>query len=384
MTRRFFKWMMVIIVLAAAGVWVWHLTRPKPIEVSVKTVSRGTVERTVANTRAGTVKACRRAKLSPSIGGQIARLPIAEGDAVKKGDLLLELWNEDLAAQALLAEGQVTAARARARAVCLKADVAQRNADRLVALRRSDVVSEEQADNVVAVAAAARAECVAARTEGLVREAQLTVARANLARTRLTAPFDGVVAEIHGELFEVVTPSPVGIPTPPAVDLIDSTCFYISAPIDEVDAAGIRVGMPVRISLDAFGDRRFEGQVRRIADYVLDVEKQARTVDVEVSLDAPDDQKTLLAGYSADIEVILETRKDVVRAPTEAILEGRRVFVFDPATSRVAARAIGTGIANWQFTEVTTGLAPDDQVVVNVDHPDLADGAPAHLMEKTR
>lgn len=384
MAKRFFQWMLVIIALAATGTWVWHLTRPKPIEVSVKAVSSGTVERTVANTRAGNVKACRRAKLSPSIGGQIARLPITEGDSVKRGELLLALWNDDLEAQALLAEREVGAMRARARAVCLKADVAQRNADRLVALRRSDVASEEQADNIVATAAAARAECEAARAEIAVRQAQLAVARTYLERTRLTAPFDGVVAAINAELFEVVTPSPVGIPTPPAVDLIDNTCFYITAPIDEVDAAGIRVGMPVRISLDAFGSRRFDGQVRRMADYVLDVEKQARTVDVEVTLNDPDDQKSLLAGYSADIEVILETRRDVLRVPTEAILEGRRIFVFDPAASRVTERTVGTGIANWEFTEVTKGLAPGDQVVVNVDHPNLADGVPAVRMEEKR
>lgn len=384
MSKRFFLWLLVVIALAGAGTWVWRLTRPKPVDVSVKAVSRGTVERTVANTRAGNVKACRRAKLSPSIGGQIARLPIAEGDSVRQGDLLLELWNDDLAAQALLAERELSATRARARSVCLKADVAQRNADRLMALRRSDVVSEEQADNVVSAAASARAECEAAQTESAVRQAHLAVARANLARTRLTAPFDGVVAEINGELFEVVTPSPVGIPTPPAVELIDTTCFFVSAPIDEVDAAGIRVGMPVRISLDAFGKQRFDGQVRRIADYVLDIEKQARTVDVEVTLSAPADPVPLLAGYSADIEVILETRRDVLRVPTEAILEGSRLFVFDPVAGRIAERTVGVGITNWEFTEVTTGLAPGDLVVVNVDQPDLANGAAAVRMEEKR
>ena len=121
--RRFrFRWILAILVLTALAGAAYYALRPKPVAVSVRQVERGTVERTVTNTRAGTVKACRRAKLSPSLGGQIARLPIREGDSVKAGQLLLELWNEDLSAEVGLAERQVAAARARVRSVCAKSD----------------------------------------------------------------------------------------------------------------------------------------------------------------------------------------------------------------------------------------------------------------------
>lgn len=376
------RWMLILIVLVALAVLIWWFTRPEPVEISVKPVTRGSVERTVANTRAGTVKACRRAKLSPGVGGQIVNLPVREGDQVRAGQLLLELWNADLSAQLTLAEREVVSARDRARAACLKADVAERSAARLLKLRRSDVVSEERADNATAEAKALRAQCEAAETEKTVRQARLSVIRANMTRTRLTAPFDGVVAEINGELFEYVTPSPVGIPTPPAVDIIDNSCFYVSAPIDEVDAADIRVGMPARITLDAFRDRQFNATVRRIADYVLDVEKQARTVDVEAVFSRTEDLDMLLAGYSADIEIILDVRQDVVRLPTEAIMDGRRVYVFEPEEARIVEQTIRTGISNWDLTEVLEGLKSGQQVVVNVDNPDLADGAPAKLKKE--
>ncbi len=377
MARRLLKWLVLLAAAAGAGFWIWQSTRPEPLEVAVKAVSRGAVERTVANTRAGTLEACRRAKLSPSVGGQIASLPIRDGDAVSAGQLLLELWNDDLKAKVLLAEREIDSARSRARSVCLRADVARRNADRLAALRRQDVVTEERRDNAVAEAAALRAECEATRLEVGVREARLAAARADLERTRLRAPFDGVIADINGERFEFVTPSPLGVPTPPVVDIIDDACFYVSAPIDEVDAAGIRVGMPARITMDAFRGRHFEGRVRRIADYVLDVEKQARTVDVEVAFEGEKADDALLAGYSADIEVILEVRSDVVRVPTEAVTEGGRVFVFLRGEGRVAVRTIRAGLSNWDWTEVLEGLAPDELVVVSVDNPDLADGAEA-------
>jgi HlyD family secretion protein len=377
MLRKLIKWIIVLLIVAAMGFVIWHYTRPKPIEVAVKPVTRGMVESTVANTRAGTIKACRRAKLSPSIGGQISSLPVKEGDQVKKGQLLLELWNQDLTAQSVLAEREVVSARSRSRSACLKAGVSQREAERLLKLRKTHAVSEERTDKAVSEAAALKAECEAALTQVSVGEARLAVARANLERTRLLAPFDGVIAEINGELFEYVTPSPVGIPTPPAVDIIDNACFYVTAPIDEVDAGGIRVGMTARITMDAFSDRSFNGKVRRIADYVLDLEKQARTVDVEAVFSDPEDIKYLLAGYSADIEVILDVRNDVVRAPTEAVVEGRKVYVFLPDREKVEKREIRAGLSNWDQTEVFDGLSPGELVVVNVDNPGLKDGAAA-------
>ena len=70
----------VLIALAAA----WWFTRPKPVAVTLVTVDRGPVAATVANTRAGTVDACQRARLSPALGGQIATLPVKKGDSVPR------------------------------------------------------------------------------------------------------------------------------------------------------------------------------------------------------------------------------------------------------------------------------------------------------------
>lgn len=384
MNRRYIRWIVLVLVIAAAVVIVWFLTRPKPVEVVVKPVDRGIVERTVANTRAGTVKACRRAKLSPSVGGQIAKLSIREGDTVKEGDLLLEIWNRDLVAQFQLAQSEAEAARARARAACLKAEVSQREANRLVKLRDKKVASEERTDKAVTDAKALRADCKAAKASVLMSEARIGVVKANLDRTRLIAPFDGVVAEINGEVSEFVTPSPIGIATPPVVDLIDNTCFYITAPIDEVDVPKIAPGMTARVSLDAFGDRSFPGKVRRIAPYVLDREKQARTVDVEVQFTIPEDISKMLAGYSADVEIILDVRQNTLRIPTATVLDGDRVFVYLPGNKVIKARTFKSGISNWYYTEVISGLKPDELVVINVDGAGMKDNAAAVISKEER
>jgi HlyD family secretion protein len=382
MKRKHGWWIGLVLLLAVAGVLIWHFTRSAPIEVVVKRVGKGTVERTVANTRAGTVEPTRRAKLSLSVGGQIAKLPVQEGDVVKAGQLLVELWNEDLRAQVELAQHEADAAKAHAEAECLNADVAEREARRLVRLRETGATSEERTDRAVTEAKALRASCHAARANTLRSKSQLDVAKATLARTQLIAPFDGVIAEINGELNEYLTPSPPGIATPPAVDLIDHSSFYVTAPIDEVDASQIAPGMPARISLDAFGDRRFDGKVRRIAPYVLDREKQARTVDVEVDFTEPGNTEQLLAGYSADVEIILDAHHDTLRIPSEAVLEGKRVFVYLPGKKIIEERIFEKGISNWNFTEVSSGLKPDEFVVINADRAGVKDGARAVVVEE--
>lgn len=372
----------VLLLAGAAGLW-WQFSRPEPVTVRVQAAGRGVVEETVANTRAGTVKACRRARLAPSIGGQIGTLAVHAGDRVEAGQLLLELWNRDLAAQVTLAEREAEAAEARARAACLHAENAEREADRQVQLRERRLASEEVIDRAITGARAGRADCEAAQASARVQAAQVGLAKANLAKTRLTAPFAGVVAEVSGELNEYVTPSPPGIPTPPAVDLIDDACYYISAPIDEVDAGRVRLGAQARVTLDAFPDRAFDATVRRIAPYVLDVEKQARTVEVEVEIADPPADAPLLAGYSADVEIIVARREDVLRVPTAAIRSEGGVLVL-AGNGLIEARDIEAGLGNWDFTEVTRGLAAGDLVVLSLDRDGVEAGVPAVAEEEAQ
>jgi HlyD family secretion protein len=160
----------------------------------------------------------------------------------------------------------------------------------------------------------------------------------------------------------------------PAIDLIDPTCLYIKAPIDEVDAPRIRTGMSACVSLDAFTEHYCAASVRRIAPYVLEREKQARTVDVEVVIESAVDTAALLPGYSADIEVLIEARDDVLRLPTEAVTEGNRVLVVD-ADSRLVERAFEPGLSNWQYTEVLDGLEAGARVVLSTGRAGVTAGA---------
>jgi HlyD family secretion protein len=352
-----------------------YSTRPKPVKVLVEAVEMGSIEETVANTRAGTVNACRRAKMSPAMGGQIATLTVKEGDTVKQGDVLLALWNDDLQAEVGLARSEAKAAEARAKSVCVQADISEKNAKRKTDLGKTHTISEELVDQAVATAKSQRADCLASETSAIVSNERIGVAQAQLERTLLKAPFDGVAVEVNGEVGEYVTPSPPGIPTLPAIDMVDRSCFYVVAPIDEVDAPKIKPEMKARITLDAFKDRRFSASVRRVADYVLDREKQARTVDIEVIFADPNDMLEMLPGYSADAEVILRTRDNVLRVPTETIIDKQQLYVFNADDQSLELRDVKTGLSNWDHTEIISGVEQGEFVVVTVDRKGVEDGA---------
>ncbi len=367
---RYLPWLAGVVLLAVA---VWYFTRPAPLVVRLDRVERGTVEATVSNTRAGTIKACRRAKLAPPAGGQIAHLLVKKGQRVKANQILLELWNNDLEAQRRLAQEQLGTSQTQAHQACVEAELAEKEAARSQLLREKGFISAEGLDQKVSAAKVSRAGCEVARSQIDQSYSRIAVANAGLQRMVLRAPFAGVVADISGELGEYATPSPPGIPTLPAIDLIDDSCMFVSAPIDEVDAADIKSGQEARITLDAIKGKSFAGTVKRVAPYVLEIEKQARTVEVEVEFIEPPKNENLLVGYSADVEIVHAVHQNVLRIPTQALLEGKRVLLYR-ADGVLEDRAVTTGLANWDYTEIISGLNQGDRIVMSLDQAGIKAG----------
>jgi len=363
-----------LIVFAGLLAVVWWWQRPQPMPVQLIAVERGPVETLVANTRAGTLKSCRRSRLSFNVGGQVSELLVDEGQQVELGQVLMRLRQDDRQARVEEASARLEVRRSEREQLCRKAELYQRDHRRLQHLGERKLTSLERLDQAETKARLAQLACTAQQVQIREAEANLTLQRSLLDQTVLRAPFAGVVAQINGELGEFVTPSPPGIPMPPAVDLIDDSCLYVDAPIDEVDAGRVRIGMPVRISLDAFRGRHFHGQVSRIAPFVRELEKQARTVDVEVRFAQLPVDVTLLAGYSADVEILLEQSAGSLRIPTETLLEGRRVLRYDPATGVLREVELNTGLANWRWTEVLEGLHEGERILASLHQEGLKDG----------
>ncbi len=371
--RRWILRLLVILGIVAAGLALRATVfAPEPLEVMVAEASRGRVERTVTNSRAGTVKAHRRAQISPEVGGRVMDIPFREGEPFRKGDVLLRLNPSVTAAQITLSRRELQAVEAQRQQACLTAERAEREARRLKKLTAEGIVSDDALDQAQSAAASGEAACRAAAAGVEQARAAVDLASRQEDLTVIRAPFDGIVADLSVEVGEFTTPSPPGLPIPPVLDVLDPGSIYVSAPMDEVDSASIHPGQPARVTFDSYPGRQFAGRVSRIAPFVLDREEQNRTVEIQVELDDPAAVR-LLPGTSADVEVLLEARENVVRLPTSALIEGERVLVAE--NSVLAERKLGLGLKNWDWTEVRSGLAAGDLVVLSLDRPEVKAGA---------
>jgi HlyD family secretion protein len=371
------------VVLALVAIVVVARTtvlKPEPLEVRAAAAARGQVEETVTNSRAGTIKALRRAQISPEVGGRAVEVPRREGERVEKGDVLLRLDPTVLDAQLALSRRDLQAAQAQREQACANADRSGRELDRISRLAKDGIISTDALDQAQTAAATTRSACEAGRAGVAQAQAAIELQGRHIGQTVIRAPFSGIIADLSIEVGEYTTPSPPGMPIPPVIDLIDPESVFVSAPMDEVDSARIQPGQPVRISVDSYPGRSFPGRVLRVAPYVLDREEQNRTVEIEAGFHAMPAGVRLLPGTSADVEVILETRENVLRVPTPALLEGNRVLVV--ANGLLVEKKLEIGLKNWDWTEVRAGLAPGDQVVTSLDRPEVKAGAEVRIVQE--
>ena len=374
-SRKLFP-LLVITVIVLIGVALrYTVFAPDPVEVHVEPVARGVVESTVTNSKAGTVQARRRSRIASEIGGRVIEILHREGARVVAGETLVRLSQSSHVAQLELAKQGVLVAEGGLEEACLRRDRTGRELARTKRLAAKSVISEDRLDELQFRHDAAVVECESARAELARSRAQRLAAETELEKTAIVAPFSGIVAEVNVELGEWVTPSPPLLTSPPVIDLIDPTSIYVSAPMDEVDSGAIRVGLPVKLTVDSRPGETFRGHVLRVAPYVLDAEAQNRTLEIEIGVDDPAIAETLLPGTSADAEVILEMREDVLRVPTSALLQNQSVLVLEE--EQLVEREIELGLRNWQFAEVRGGLVEGEPVVVSLDRLEIQAGVRA-------
>jgi RND family efflux transporter MFP subunit len=211
---------------------------------------------------------------------------------------------------------------------------------------RSSLVGVRQAQTV-ALSAEANAEQAAAAARS---------ARARAGRARLVAPFDGVVTRINLNVGMVVGP---GVP----VVSVAEQGGWVSADVDEADIGNVRVGMPARVTADAYPGRTFSGRVTRIGRQVEVQLGGGRVVRVRVNLDEP---AGLRVGTSVDVDLILRTVRDVVVAPVEALVAvgdgAPRVYVVEDGVLR--RRDVRTSASNDLYVVVAAGLREGELVAL--------------------
>lgn len=298
----------------------------------VEVASLAPSEAVLAFTFPGEVEGSRDALLAAPLGGYVEAVLVREGDRVKKGQALLRVDTAIYAARRDQAQAEFEAA--------------QREADRLKAM--GDAVARAQRD--------------AAQTRLKISEAGLTLAQTQLSRSIVTAPFDGVIAQLAPEVGEVTAPgAPVG-------RLVQLDPVKVTLAVADRDIAALSVGLPVAITTDALREV-MPGKVRFVSP-AADLRTRAFRAEIE----AANGDGRLLPGMIARVKVDAQRARDSVVIPQDVVVTRmQEVGVYVPEDGAAKWRPLKLGPVVGQQVVVESGLSLGDKVVVN-GHRDLVDG----------
>jgi HlyD family secretion protein len=324
----------------------------------------------------GYVVARTRASVSAKLAGRISDLRVSEGSYLRRGEVIARLDNADYQAQLGQAEAALASARADLTEARAARDVAAREADRLRKMRAKNagLVTDEEYDASVSRAdqALARAQATEARINSA--DAARRFALANLENTVIRAPFTGTVLRKEAEVGEVVAPSVGGGLTRGAVvTMADLTTLEVEVDVNEAYIARIRKAQPARITLDAYPDTSFRGQVRQV---VPTADRQRATVQVKVSI--VDRDPRILPEMGARVDFLDTTRVTAGAAgPTRFRVPGTAVrelngqsIVWLVRNGRLESRPVEAGPVSGGFREIRSGLAGGELLLVGgVEEP---------------
>ena len=360
--------------VAAAGVSLvallgvfWLRAKPAP-EVGWVTepVDRGPIE--VVVTATGTVNPVTTVQVGTYVSGPIRELFVDYNSPVKQGQLVAKIDPRPFQVKVQQAEAGVATARATAAKARADLGIKKLGYERNRVLRQRNLIAQNDLDTAQSDYEQARAQVELADAGVQQAQAQLEEARINLGYTDITSPVDGVVVSRSVDVGQTVAAS---FQTPTLFQIAqDLTKMQVDASVSESDIGGVADGQPAWFTVDAYPGRRFEGTVAQVRNAPVTLQNVV-TYDVVVQVANAD--LALKPGMTATVSITTAKRDDVLRAPVRALRfrPDESAAEGEPAVYRLGASgqpervAIGTGIRNEKWVEVTSdGLAAGDSVVV--------------------
>lgn len=313
--------------------------------VAVETAPVG-VRDVVEDIRAfGTLVANESVVISPEIAGRVARIGFAEGQAVKAGDLLIELDSQILRAELDKAKSEVSLAEAnfeRARKLAEQGSGT---------LRARDETSQGY---------------IAAR-------ANLSLAEARLAKTSIAAPFSGIVG------FRNISVGAYVSPGDRIVELASVDPLKVEFRVSETYLSNLRVGLPVTVTVDALPGETITGKITAI-DPIVDV--SGRAIRLRAELPNPDGR--LSPGLFARIRIVIEERSEAMVVPEAAVFRDEgKLFVYRLEDGKAVKTPIEIGLRSPGDVEIRSGLA-SGAVVITAGQLLLRDGAAVEVVDGPR
>jgi HlyD family secretion protein len=369
-----------------------YLGSPAAIpESRLATVERGTIARSVVAT--GKIEPITKVEIKSKANGIIKVLAVEVDQEVEAGTVLVELDRENLMARVREARATLQGARAahlaaeaqfeksRVEAEGPEVAFARRSHERAKSLFDRKLIAQHELEEARTALDQAENRRRAAESQLSVAKARVSEASANVAQAQATVERAEeelanatIRAPIRGRILarDIEIGSPVssilnmGAAATPVITMGDISRVFVRGRVDETEIGNLRLGQPARIRVETFKERVFQGRVTQISP--MGVERDNVTnFEVRVSIDNPGNE--LKANMTANAEIVLEERPNVVLVPEAAITydatRKAAVDLLDPSQRNGRRRVpIKVGISNGTRTQVLEGLSPGDRVVL--------------------
>jgi HlyD family secretion protein len=380
-----------MIIVAGAGSTA-VLKKPKPIpSEKIVTAERGDIARSVV--ARGKIEPLSKVAVKSKANGIIKALLVDVGDTVREGQVLAELDKEDLQAQVREAKATLDAeeanlqaaiaaeAKARIEAANPELAFARRDYERAQGLFKEKIASQQQLDDAErayevsknrqqlldAIARSASAQVDQARARVAAAKASLDRSEETLSYATIRAPFSRIVLTRPTEVGDAVSSIlNLGSAATLIMTLGDISSVYIKGDVDEADIGKANCGQRVRTKVESFPAESFEGVVKRIDPMGKEL-NNVTTFEVRVTISNP--QGKLRANMTANAEIVLEERKNVLLVPEAALVydkdKNASVQLLDPKAKTGWRKVrLKVGISNGQHTEVAYGISEGNKLVL--------------------
>ncbi len=323
-------------------------------KVKVTMVKKGDISIPIETT--GTIFPEYESKIGPKISGTIELVHVDEGDAVLKGQPLVQLDQKNLLIAVRQGRAAVRMAEAQLKEARVKVENLKKERERLSNLLKKNVISQQKYDDIDTAYSMAVTGMEVIRAQIARSKESLAMAEQQFSDTVINAPFSGLIVKRfinEGEFVSTMPPNPLFL-----IMNIDSVKSEIHLP--EVHIANIEIGNPVDITVDAYPDMIFEGMVSTINPMV---DPLSRTFTVKVQI--PNNDHRLTPGMFARVKIYPAIHKEALIVPFKSVLKrdgSSFVFVIEDGTARL--REVKTGINNEREIEVIQGLEEGVEVII--------------------
>ncbi len=397
-SERVWKWLLAFCVVAllalgGGGYYVYSSGMAKEwmekfqpgasgTEVRIGKAEKGNLVRTIS--APGQIEPKTKVEISSQVSARILALPFRENQIVKKGDVVIRLDAEDLAA--LLAASKASLKSEEARLEGARASYA--NAQSELARRRELAKNRD-----ISASELEQIETEFLRSESLLRQAEfaIDIARAEIQRRQkdldnstITAPMDGIIIKLDAEVGETVVVGTLNNPGSVIMEIADLSVMLLKARVDEANIAPVKDGQTAKVYVNAYRNSTFNGKVENVGLKRQVGSDSTVYFETDILLEIPKD--TLLrSGLTANADIEVETFRDVIKVPSQAVLdrvideldsksiEGNPLVdrakkftrvVFAIRDGKARAIPVQVGASDLTSTVILAGLKEGEEIVI--------------------